>query len=671
MFGNGVKTAVGGGMKKRAAKTALILFEVFAILVGVAGAGAAFLYWRLESGPVSLNIFRPSAEIAIKRRLPVGYDVTIDDVVLRRAGDRSDVIVSISDLHIQNTEREETASAEDISLTFDLGDMLSGEFGAKLINASGAKFRIVRNENLNIELPAVRRQRKNSFFSAISPVFDKQILKSAFKAAEVENAEITFVDSASGRSWVAPAASVTLKRNQDGLIGALDGVIDMGASTAALSATAHYVDASGLVSVVADGSNFPVGDLLTTFYGEQASILDAPVTGKAVISFSTSGDVLASSFSASVGEGELRIGDGAIPITSLEWETQFDPARNAFAVDRFAFDAGGSTGAVTGSVEVAFGEDIRSPESVVFDLSSEDMVIAAEGFLPEPLAVPFLSLTGGYQVQERRLSLGVIQSRFQEMSVDGNLAIEFPVAEAEADSISPGISADLAFDGAMDPQRLMKVWPLGVAMGARDWIEDRVDRATIENIRFQMDLAPGAVGEDQGLPDEAMALSFDVRDARAYFIKAMTPVTGSGSGIVRGNSFSFSVPNARVGEAVITDGEVEFPIFIPKWQPTYIRFTATGNSEVLLGVIDQQPLSLLSKTQLSPQQFSGDAQARIEIMRPNKRDAAPEEYRYSGTATFENMTITDLAGDVELSNANGAIGLESAVDESHSGREIV
>ncbi len=646
-------------MNKRAAKTALILFEVIAILIGVAGAATAFLYWRLDSGPMSLNVFKSSAEIAIERQLPVGYAVTIGGVALGRTDKRSEVVVTLSGLAISDAADDEAASAADMSFVFDFGDIFSGKTGPKTITALGAKFRIVRNEKLNVELPPVQRQR-HSFFAAVSPVFDRQILKSAFESADIANAQITFVDSVSGRSWIAPAANIALKRDEGGLAGMLDGSLDIGGARATLSANAQYIDDSGIVSVAIDGSNFPIGDILTTLYGKSADILDAPVTGKAVISFSTAGDVLGSSFSARVGEGVLNLGDLAAPIAFLEWETQFDPERNEFSIDRFAFDAGGSSGEINGSVAVSFGDDIREPESVVFDLYTQNLVIAAADLLPEPLAVDGLALIGGYQVEEKRLSFSSIKSNFLDVSANGSLAFIFPEGGDGGAKLSPGVIADMRLGGAMDPHRLMKIWPFGVAMGARDWIEDRVEAATIENISFTMDLPPGAVSEGEGMPDEAMALTFDVRNVTAYFVKAMTPLTdAAGSGIVRGNSFSLIAPHARVGDAVISNGEVEFPEFMPKWQPTYIRFTAVGKSEVLLSLIDQEPLALLSKTQLSPEQFTGDARVKMEIMRPNKRDAPADEYRYNGTATFENMSVTDLVGDVELSNAKGTIDLRA------------
>ncbi len=651
-------------MKKRAAKTALIVVEIIAILIAVAAAGAVFLFWRLDSGPVPLNVFKPSIVFAIERRLPEGYAVEIAGVDLTRAAGevrrRREVIVSVSGLRVLDSDNKEAASAAEIFCVFDFGDLISGKVGPKTIIASGAKFRIVRNENQFVELPAVQPRKKKSVSNILSPIFDGRILKSAFERAEMPNAEIAFFDAASGRSWLAPAANVSLHRHDGRLEASLDGALNMGVASASISARADYAENSGVISVVAEGSNFPVGDILTMFYGEKAGVLDAPVTGKAVISLSPSGDVLQSSFSARAGEGTLNLGGVNAPVSFIEWETGFDPSRNEFSLDRFAFDINGSGGELSGAVAISFGDDLRKPERIVFDLEAQSLIIDAKEALPEPLTVNSLSLAGGYEVARRRLSIASLQSEFLDIAAKGSLSVVVPGRDDGAARPSPAVTADIAIDGALDPQRLMKAWPKGVAMGARDWIEDRVEAATIDNINFVMDLAQGAVGEGGGLPDEAMALSFDVHDAKAYYDKAMTPLTGaSGSGIVRGNSFLLKADRARVGDAAISEGEVEFPVFIPKWQPTYIRFTAAGDADVLLGIIDQQPLSLLSKIELSPDQFSGAARAQIEIMRPNKRDVAQEEYRYAGTATFKNMSVSDLVGDVELSDAKGTVDLKA------------
>ncbi len=645
-------------MKKRALKTAVIALEVIAIALAFAAASLIFLSWRLGQGSVSLHLFKPSVEFAIERRLPKGYDARIGDIELRRTDARGEYSLAVNELSILDTDDQEAASAPQVLMIFSLGDLLAGAIGPKTLTADDARLRIIRRENLNVDIPIVKQKTPKRKGPGLSALLEGRLLKSAFEKADLSNAEVTFFDEASGRSWIAPAMEVRLDRTANGLEALLDGEIDMGDIKASVTAAANYSADKGVINLMADGENFPVGDLLSTFYGDRAAIIDAPVSGHADIAFTPEGDVLSSKFNARVGDGMLRAGGDPRKVSHVEWETTFDPNANRFFIDRFDFDVEGATGALSGEVSISFGEDIRQPESVSFELSSDGVVVEAPEQLPAPVAVEDLLLNGQYFINERRLAVRQVKAAFAGLAVSGNVTLLRPRGVDGAPAPSPGAIADLDIEGSLDPETLLSIWPKRLANGARVWVEDRLEAAHIDNLDFSMSLLPGAIGADGGFPDDALELTFDARDSTAYYGKEMTPLTnGRGSGVVRGNSFTLKVDSARVGKVAISSGEVSFPVFIPKWQPTYYRFTATGRAEAILGVLDQKPLLLLSKVNLSPDQFSGDARAVVEIMRPNKSDVDPEEYAYTGKATFENMILDDLIGDIQIMNAKGDLDL--------------
>jgi Protein of unknown function/AsmA-like C-terminal region len=647
-------------MRKRAAKAGLIVIEVAAIAIAVIAAGGAFLFWRLESGPVSLSIFKPSIELAVQARLPEGYRCAVDTIKLARQEGKGAYVVRVSGIQIIDDEAKEAASASEVGLTFALGDFFSGEAGPRTIVASGVKFRVVRNAEQNVKLPAVSSSTaRKSPIARLSSLLDRNIFNNAFENAEMSDAEITFVDIASGRSWMTRDASITIKKQTDGLSATIGGAIDIGGAPASIAVEADYSENSGVITLDIDGANFPIGDILSMFYGDRAAIIDAPVSGAAVISLTSSGDVLASSFVARLEGGKLRLGPTPTPVKFIEWESQFDPAKNEFVIERFAFDVNGSSGELNGAVNLQFGDDVRNPEWVGFDLEGEALTLNVPSRMRAPLLIDKAAVSGGYHVVDRRIDLSDIALSLLDVSAGGNFSMSFPRADESGAKPSPGVDASIKIDGALDPERLLKLWPLGMAMGARDWVEDRMEAAVIENINAEMALAEGAVVKGRPVPDEALTVSFDVHGAKAYFVKQMTPLTaGIGSGVLRGNSFLLKATSANVGAVAISEAEVEFPVFTPKWQPTYIRFLATGKSEDLLGVLDQEPMLLMSKINLDPDQFHGDARARIEIMRPNKRDVPTEDYRYSGLATFETMRITGITGDAELTDAKGRVDLK-------------
>ncbi len=646
-------------MRKRAAKAGLIIIELTAIAIAVLAAGGAFLFWRVESGPVSLSIFKPSIELAVQSRLPEGYRCEVGTIKLARQEGKDAYVVRLSGLQIIDDEANEAASASDVGLTFALGDFFAGEVGPRTIIASGAKFRVIRNADQNVKLPTVRGSSRKSPFSRLSSLLDRNVLNSAFENAEMNDAEITFVDIASGRSWITHNTSIAIKNQNHGLSAVISGAIDTGGAPATIVVNADYSENSGVIMLDINGANFPIGDILSMFYGDHAAIIDAPVSGAAVISLTASGDVLASSFIARLEGGALRLGSTPMPVKFIEWESQFDPVKNEFIIEHFAFDVNGSGGDLKGAVNIQFGDDVRKPEWIGFDLEGEALTVNIPSRMRTPLLLDKAVVSGGYHVADRRIDFSDIMLSLLDVHAGGNFSMSFPRTDEGGGKPSPSVEAQIKIDGALDPDRLLKLWPLGMAMGARDWVEDRLEAAVIENINAEIALPEGAVVKGRPVSDEALTISFDVHGAKAFFVKQMTPLTaGVGSGVLRGNSFLLKATSGRVGAVAISEAEVEFPIFTPKWQPTYIRFLATGKSEDILGVLDQEPMYLMSKINLDPDQFHGEARARIEIMRPNKRDVPAENYRYSGLATFEAMRVTGITGDAELTDAKGRVDLK-------------
>ncbi|WP_425407859.1 AsmA-like C-terminal domain-containing protein [Hyphococcus sp.] len=648
-------------MKKKAVKTAVVFIEVVALVIAIAAASIFYLYWRTGQGPASLDLFAPSVEGAIENQLPEGYDADIQSINIQRRQQDGELSIRLSRLTIRDADGEIAAAAPDVYLTFAFQDLLRGEIGPRTAIADSARFRIVRRENLNVEIPIAAADKAGASLPVLSAFFDSRFLKSAFETARMDNTEIIFHDAVSGRSWSTQNAKVAVEKNNEDIIAHASGVLDMDGATASLNADAVYLRSSDIVDVDIKGENFPIGDLLRTFYGDRASIVDAPVSGEARISFTPDGDVLSSRFEAEIGAGDLQLGNINQTISTISWATSFDPTRNRFSIERLNFDVEGARGALNGAVAISFGEDIRKPSVISFDLDAEEIEVRAPEWFENDLVFERNAFVGNYNIRERRLNFDNLAAAFAGLQASGSLIFEAPRAANGEDAPSPGVYANLSFEGALTPESLLSIWPTkNVANGARDWIESRLAAAHIDNLNFMMNLTPGAVGENGGLPDEAMELTFDARDVTAFYVPQMTPLrAGAGSGVLRGNSFSLNVKRAQVGDIVITDGEVSFPEFMPKWRPTYYRFTAEGNAEAILAVLDEDPLSLLSKLNLSPAQFSGDATAQVEIMRPNKREVAIQEYGYSGIARFESMDISQLPGEFQFSDANGKVELKT------------
>ncbi len=214
-------------MKTRALKTAIIAIEVIAIGMAITAAAVVFLFWRIGQDPVSLNLLRPSIEYAIEGRLPRGYDAKIAAIDVKRAATRGVYELRLTDVVILDAEDQAAANAPEMLLTFGLGDLISGSIGPQTVAVDGASFRIVRRENLSVDIPIVKKQSEKRKRLSLSKALNGEFLKSAFQSAVISNAELTFIDIASGRAWTAPDSEVQLHRTEDGLTASLHSKIEM------------------------------------------------------------------------------------------------------------------------------------------------------------------------------------------------------------------------------------------------------------------------------------------------------------------------------------------------------------------------------------------------------------------------------------------------------------
>ena len=641
----------------RGLKTVLLCIEVLAFIVAAFAAGAILLFWRIQQGPVSLSAFCGAAEQAIEGRLPVGFEATIGELEVAKLD--SDYALYISDLIIKNNNGDESASTETIYFQFSISDFLNGKIGPRYARATGAALTIIRNERQAMDIPIVSERRSPEPIGPMMRVFGRDLFASAFQVAEIHNVRVRFHDVVSGRSWASDDASIDLRREGDGLQGELRGDIDLDGVEANILAKVNYDGLKKQIKLTLDGENFPAGDIMTTFFGANANILEASVTGQADLTLSDRGEVIAARFDAGVGEGFLTYNGVRSPINSAEWRTTFNPAEDVFEIEKITYDIAGNTGLISGRVSLGEREDIRHIEQIDFELTAYDLMFNFPALLEAPLPIKKWSLDGALAPGAMRLDLHDINVVLFDSTASGALNVAYGQRDGDGRKLSPGIQGELVVDGELELEELLAIWPIGPALGARDWVSDRMPMANVSNISAKFGLDVGAIDETGAIPDEAIHVEFDVSGAKANIIRQMTPVTrGRGRGILRGNSFSMQVDSARIGNVAISDGEIDFPYFLPKWQDTFIRFKATGRTVDILSFLDQEPLRLLNKIDISPEQFDGEGVANVEIVRPNKRDVATEEYKYFGKAKFKNMRVTGFSGDADLLDVSGDIDLK-------------
>ncbi|MGE0407750.1 MAG: AsmA-like C-terminal domain-containing protein [Amphiplicatus sp.] len=589
---------------RRARRAGLIALEIAGVLIAVAAGLAGFLYWRLQAGPLSLGVFRESAEFAVERALPPGYEVAIGAASLAPSPEAGRYDLVLDGLAIAKTGAR--ADIPRLVASFVLGDLARG--GPSRLLVEDAVLRI--DEASALSFP---RRPKAANGRRLTP----RGLRRADLRARIEFA----------------------------------GAPDAGPITLAVS----YRDETGVGAAALHVEKAPLGDLLTIFLGPEAGLLSAPLTGDLAIDVGRGGEILAATLAARLDPGVLRLRGRDMPVSLLDIAARFDPSTDRFDLDHFRFEIGGSRGELSGAVEARLAGHSLSPAGFGFALKGESVAVAAPDILPEPLVLSAIEMTGDYDIAARRLSLASARADFLDVALAGAFSYARPDM-----ALSPAIKADLALAGALDRDRLLKLWPLHIAEGARDFVAERMPRGEARNMALTIDLPAGAIIPGEGMPDEAMTMTFDIADAVAIYTVGMTPITrASGSARLTGNRFVIEGARGRIGPVPLTEGEIDFTALHPRWRPVHFRFTAAGAASDILGVLNEKPLELLKKTKLDPSHFIGDAVLRADIIRPNKRDVAREDYGYAGKATFKNLSIAEFYAGIDVTGAAGEIALAS------------
>ena len=637
-------------MKSRLARAGVVLAEGLGILVAAAILAAAFLFWRVQAAPVNLTWSAPLIQVAAGG---IGLNDTvrkIDHIEIARAEERGGYRLNFAGVSLGGRRAEASAELPSIIIEFFPADIASGKVGPRRILVDGAALRIVRRSDrkLKIDFGAPTADRARVFQSLTGGAYFRE----AFKRAALSNVAITFIDENSGRTWIGRDGEASIERTDAGYVGNLASNFEIGDRTASLSFIAEYKLSSDVISSRLSLANAPVGDLVAVLFGENAELFTSPVSGDALVDFSSDGTVLSSKVDLRADAGVLTLGGWSTSISSFAAIAGFDPAQNQFNVEKVEWSGAAGAGALVGKVALQPSTKGKGVGRINFNLASDTLQIVQPEIFSEPLVVAASSVAGSYDLDRKAVSIDAIAAEIAGAKLEGGFTI------ARAPKQSPEVAAKLALAGTLSPQALIAIWPKRLAVSARNFVETRMPRGKLSAVDFTMDLKAGAISADGAIPDNAMTLAFRADDAEVIYAPGMTPMTGvAGDGVLKGNSFRFKAEKGAVAAVRVGPGDVEIPVLMPKGEPAYFRFSAEGDAGDLLAILSQEPLAVLAGTKFSADQFSGPVRARVEIQRPNLNMAPPESYKYRGSATFSSLAVDSIIGDASIAGGKGKLDL--------------
>jgi hypothetical protein len=204
-----------------------------------------------------------------------------------------------------------------------------------------------------------------------------------------------------------------------------------------------------------------------------------------------------------------------------------------------------------------------------------------------------------------------------------------------------GVELEGRIDGAIDARVIPTIWPIGIGESAREFLGRSIQAGRVTDVVARLDIRPSdrAAGVYR---NEAVDVRFNVTGAQMQFVSTMSPVMNArGSGVLRGNSFQMTVPEATLTGVAITGAEVDIPRFKPGGDMATITARLDGSARNLVELLTQEPIGLGDRLPVDAASITGRGSFNVRLQRPMVREAPFEAWRFNVEGA-----IRDFAGNM-------------------------
>jgi hypothetical protein len=623
-------------------------------------AAAGLLYLRLLQGPLPLPQAATLAERLVNPRIE-GSEVAIGGAVLTLGRRGVPSGLQFTDVRVRGPEGALLLSAPRLAARFHLADLLLGRLQPTRLLLVNAEARVLRSADGRIRVglggSGVRLGGgPGPGMDAVAKIVDGFVgdseppdVLARLDEIGIIGARLAYEDAMSGRRWRTAGSDLVITRTENGARARMRAALsESPEATTRLAVEATRAAGTGRTEV-----RLRFRDLQADDIAEQAAgagwvrRLDAPLAGEIRFAVPRAGGVEGLAGRVGFRDGEVfalegparRIdrarlafraaGDGALEITRLE-------------VAGAALEA-----ALSGRV-AAGGGDLLAPGRLAVQLDLERLALD----LPQVFEAP-LSFDGGQLVARLDPARGAAEIGHLHLSRGAmTLAAEGRLRRGEG-----GPEAAFRVSGReLTVEDLTAHWPLGAGENARPWVVEHVRRGRIPEMVGHV-----ALGRDAPLVD--LAFRYEGLDSR--YLDDMTPIEdASGRGHLTLGRLDLWMEDGTVapGGAAISLAGSRFAIPDLDHDPPHaeIRVRGSGPTAAVLSLIDEEPLGLVSKLGVRPEEVAGTVEVEAEVRLPLLEDLPIEAVRAGAAADLRAVRLAlALRGGAPVEIAAERLALEA------------
>ncbi|MDJ0825489.1 MAG: AsmA-like C-terminal region-containing protein [Rhodobacter sp.] len=549
----------------------------------------------------------------------------------------------------------EVARLNEVGARLAKGALASGAVEMRALQVSGAQITVRRRADGTFDFTLGTGAGTSGTLAGVLDAIEAAFARAPLAGLErviADELTITLEDSRSGRIWQVTGGKLTLDQEA--------GSLDLTVSAEVFNGTEEL--ASTVIGVTTERGSAQAS-LTATFENATAAdiaaqspalsfleVIDAPISGALRAALDRSGELADLA-------GTLEIGAGAvqptpetrpIPFDGAQAYVDYDPEEARLSISGVTLDSAAAQGRAEG---VAFLQDFQAgwPEALVGQFSLTDVSLQPGKVFAEPMRFSAGAVDFRLRLDPLSIEVGQVSLQEEDRRFLG-------AGTVRTEGAGWGVALDLALN-TIPLDRLLALWPVQIAPGARNWIERNTLAGDISELAAAFRLFP-----DQ---EPQISLSYLYSGADVKFMQTLPPVRdGAGYASLTGKTYTMVIEKGQIeapqGGAIDVAGTVfRVPdITVPEGRAELTLLT-DASITASLSLMDLPPFQLMQKAELQPDLAEGRARMRAEVAFNLEKEVALEDVSYAVAGR-----LTDFASDTLVKNRRiSAPELELIADE--------
>ncbi|WP_306116595.1 MULTISPECIES: AsmA-like C-terminal region-containing protein [unclassified Roseovarius] len=540
--------------------------------------------------------------------------------------------ILLRDLQVDDTAGTPLVNLSDIAGTVALRPLMQGRLQPASIQLSGARMTLRRAADGSIDFSlgdTGSTVDRAANIAALIDDLDKLLMRPNFRALKrisAENLTVQYTDLRAKRAWTVDGGRVQLTRDGDDLTIRGDFALLGGRATATTLAVSY----SGRIGDTAAELGLSFQDMATDDIAGQSpalawlGALDAPISGALRAGVDSAGALGPLNATLQIGEGALQPTEATDPIAFKSARSYFtyDPVTQVMQFDELSVESNWVSASASGRASLV-GIENGLPREILGQMQVSRISANPNGTYPEPIELEGASLDVRLQIEPFLLSLGQLT-----LSDQGGTFVASGNLRAAPDGW------DFALDGRLDaltPERLVALWPPGLAHGTRRWIDENVSKADLSDIQVALRLHPKT--------NLDYFLAFDFAGLTTRFVKKLPPIEDAkGHASLIDNRFVITADSGYVTPPQGGKIDVSGTSFIvtdvrPKRTPAQVRLRTSSTFTAALSLLDEEPFRFLTKADQPVTLADGraDLAGQLDLLLIKKLKTSDVSFDVTGT----------------------------------------